>query len=122
MANSRIEQLKARIDSLKAEGQDIGQRWDELLAEFLRAWEATGKALDALRIEGSHRRKAEALQSIVDKILCHFRHQEMKERSAKSYLNRVEIVPAECPPVICYPNATSPRRSRFQPSIQGFYS
>src|SRR5205823_1971330 len=72
MANARIEVLEARIDALRARQEDLGQRWDELRAEFLRSWEVTGAALEALKTEGTERRKAETLGRVVDKIICHF--------------------------------------------------
>ena len=48
---------------------------------------------------------------VVDKIVCHFRHEETKGRSAKSYLDMVEVFPAEGPSVKYYPNAASPART-----------
>lgn len=110
MANARIEDLEARINALQAQQEDLGQRWDDLQAEFLRTWETTGAALEALRTEGAQRRKTEALGRVVDKIICHFRHEETKGRSAKSFLDMVEVLPAEGSSVKYYPNAASPGR------------
>ena len=112
MANARIEDLEARIGALRAQQEDLGRRWDELQAEFLRAWEATGEALQALKTEGAQRRKAEALGKVVDKIICHFRHDDTKGRSAKSLLEMVEILPAEGSSVKYYPNASPARAWR----------
>lgn len=86
VANERAEALKADIDAMRSEIEDLTTPWEEASRDAHRRSEALQYAVSLK--EDSGPRKAEALKAVIDRIVCHYRYTEHK-----SFIDAVEIYP-----------------------------
>ncbi len=70
--NKRLEALQKEIDTLRRDLQDLRIPWERLRAELAARQEALEKATGILNQEGHFRQKAEALKTVIGRIVCHF--------------------------------------------------
>ena len=71
-ANKRGEALQKEIDALQRDLQDLRVPWEQLRAELAARQEALERATATLNQEGHFRQKAEALKTVIGRIVCHF--------------------------------------------------
>ena len=71
-ANKRGEALQKEIDALKRDLADLRIPWENLRADLAARQEALERATSILNQEGHFRQKAEALKTVVGRIVCHF--------------------------------------------------
>lgn len=71
-ANKRGEALQKEIDGLQRDLQDLQIPWEQLRAELAARQEALERATATLNQEGHFRQKAEALKTVIGRIVCHF--------------------------------------------------
>ena len=89
-ANRRGDALQEEIDALRRDLCDRRGEWDYFLAQLTERKAALDKAVSTLNEEGQHRQKAEALRSVVGKIVCHFQDQGKRRK-----LVSIEVVATE---------------------------
>jgi hypothetical protein len=71
-ANKRGEALQKEIDALQRDLADLRVPWERLQADLLARQEALERATATLNQEGNFRQKAEALKTVIDRIVCNF--------------------------------------------------
>ena len=71
-ANKRGEALQKEIDALQGDLQDWRISWERLRAQLAARQEALERAITTLNQEGHFRQKAEALETVIGRIVCHF--------------------------------------------------
>jgi hypothetical protein len=71
-ANKRGEALQKEIDALNRDLADLRIPWENLRADLTARQEALSRATAILNQEGHYRQKAEALKTVVGRIVCHF--------------------------------------------------
>lgn len=71
-ANKRGEALQKEIDTLQRDLQDLRIPWERLRTELAARQEALELATATLNQEGHFRQKAEALKTVIGRIVCHF--------------------------------------------------
>jgi hypothetical protein len=86
-ANERAEALQAEIDSLREQVEDLTAPWLEVSHEAHKRSEAMQYAASLSEQTGPKR--AEALRSVIDRIVCHFRY----TKGNRSMIDAVEVVP-----------------------------
>lgn len=99
-ANERMEALQAEIDALREQIEDLSTPWQDACKNARKRIEAVRFASSLSDETGP--RKAEALRSVIDKIICHYRYTEKK-----SFIETIEIVPVSGDSV-CFTEETSP--------------
>jgi hypothetical protein len=71
-ADKRGESLQREIDALQGDLQDMRIPWERLHAELAARQGALERATTILNQEGHFRQKAEALKTVIGRIVCHF--------------------------------------------------
>jgi len=71
-ANKRGEAIQKEIDALQRDQQDLRIPWERLRAELAARQEAMERTTATLNQEGHFRQKAEALKTVIGRIVCHF--------------------------------------------------
>jgi DNA invertase Pin-like site-specific DNA recombinase len=94
IANKHMEKLSSELESLKSQREPMADRLDAVYNEIVKVKARLTAARKSLAGDEG-RRKAEAVAQVIDRIICHFRHQAGRGRQASSVLEKVEIVPAK---------------------------
>ena len=89
-ANRRGEALQEEIDALKRDLGNLRITWDRLKEDLHQRKAALDQAVSTLNEEGRHRQKAEAVRTVVDRIVCHF-----QPHGKRHTLSSIEIAAAE---------------------------
>lgn len=109
-ANLEMERLDVEINSLRTQLEPLDQTTKEAFQEVRKLAIATKQAQAALS-DSNLRRKAEALNGVVDRIVCRFKINDVKASNRpKSLLETVEIIPRIGESRICYPNGITVAR------------
>jgi hypothetical protein len=82
-ANKRGDALQKDIDALNRDLSDLRVPWESLRAELAARQEALERATSTLNQEGHFRQKAEAIKTVIGRIVCHF-HRVGKRCTLKS--------------------------------------
>lgn len=99
-ANAKMEALQGEIDALRAEIEDLSIPYRDACKEVATRQHALRHALSVRDESGPAR--AEALRSVVDRVVCNFRYQ-----GVKSIIDSVEIFPVSGD-ALCFTVETSP--------------
>ena len=89
-ANRRGEALQEEIDALKRDLGNLRITWDRIKEDLRQRKTALDQAVSTLNEEGRHRQKAEAVRTVVDRIVCHF-----QEEGKRHKLVSIEVAAAE---------------------------
>lgn len=88
-ANTRGEALQKAIDALRRDLVNLRIPWERLQADLVARKEALDRTTATLNQEGHFRQKAEALKTIIDRIVCHF------GKGKRSTLKSIEVYAPE---------------------------
>jgi DNA invertase Pin-like site-specific DNA recombinase len=89
-ANQRGEALQKEIDTLQRNLQDLRIPWERLRTELAARQEALELATATLNQEGHFRQKAEALKTVIGRIVCHF-----GRKGKRCFLKSIDIYAPE---------------------------
>ncbi|MCX7428985.1 MAG: recombinase zinc beta ribbon domain-containing protein, partial [Planctomycetia bacterium] len=89
-ANRRGEALQEEIDALKRDLGNLRITWDRIKEDLRQRKAALDHAVSTLNEEGRHRQKAEAVRTVVDRIVCHFQSHGNRHK-----LTRIEVAASE---------------------------
>jgi hypothetical protein len=89
-ANRRGEALQEEIGALERDLCDLGITWDRIKEDLRQRKAALDQAVSRLNQEGRHRQKAEAVRTVVDRIVCHF-----QAHGNRHELSSIEIAASE---------------------------
>jgi DNA invertase Pin-like site-specific DNA recombinase len=84
--NKRLEALQEEIDALRQDLWDLRVPWENLREDLSSRREALERTTATLNQEGRFRQKAEALRTVIDKIVCRFKGNRLES---------IEVIPAE---------------------------
>lgn len=91
---AKMEGLQREIDLLRDDLTDWRQPYEEIERELAARKVAFDRAAEVLSNGAAGRKKTEVLATLVDQIICHFRHTGGNgKNNGKSILEKVEIVP-----------------------------
>lgn len=104
-ANKAMEAIQAEIDQFKRDASDLRQPWHNLRENVAQRQAALDNAQAVLSNGAAGRQKTEALNGVVDRIVCHFSKTETKAGTnhGRSVLQSVEIL-AVSGEKQCFPN------------------
>jgi hypothetical protein len=88
-ANKRGEALQKEIDALQHDLEDLRVPWQRLQTDLVARQGALERATNMLNQEGHFRQKAEALKTVIDRIVCHF------SRGKRCTLKSIDLYAAE---------------------------
>ena len=89
-ANKRGEALQKEIDALQHDLADLRVPWQRLQADLAARQEALERATTTLNQEGHFRQKAEALKTVIGRIVCHF-----SRKGKRCSLKSIDLYAAE---------------------------
>ena len=107
-AGVRIVELEGRMSGIKAELNNLGTRFGELVQELEQRQRAIEKARETISGDASYRRKSALVASVIEKVICYFQATGGKGRQARSQLVKVEITPQQGNSVSVYPDGNKP--------------
>lgn len=88
--NKRLEAIQEEMDALKGDLRNLTIPWDELREDLAARQAALKRTTATLNQEGHFCQKAEALKTVVDKIVCHLRRV-----GKRATLDHIDVIPAE---------------------------
>jgi DNA invertase Pin-like site-specific DNA recombinase len=92
-ANKAMESMQDEIEAMQRDLIDLRQPWHNLKENVVQRQAHLERAQAVLCNGAAGRQKTEALGTVVDRIVCHFKHTATKaqQHNGKSILERVEI-------------------------------
>jgi chaperonin cofactor prefoldin len=116
-ANQRGEALQKEIDTLQRNLQDLRIPWERLRTELAARQEALELATATLNQEGHFRQKAEALKTVIGRIVCHF-----GRKGKRCFLKSIDIYAPEVAAVRPLTFLESPHSNSCQDAKPDLYS
>ena len=94
-ANAKMEAIQGQIVALQRQLVDLREPWSNLKAELMARKKALTEATSVLGNGAAGRQKTEALNGVINRIVCRFSHTSTKtgKKRGKSILEHVEIEP-----------------------------